>query len=164
MTKRCWLIVLKIGTKRMTPTLSLCPSNPVFQMSSLIQVYKSKLALKITDCCIRVRGWASICIHTNYGRPVWLATELVYDSLRGAPNLPPGRQPTSHLHVVQCHRYTVEPHFPVLATRACPCYFSEENPAMDIGQEIFLREQEPNNMYRFPAMYTLNPEPQQLQY
>lgn len=35
---------------------------------------------------------------------------------------------------------------------------------MDIGQGIFLREQEANNMYRFPAMYTLNPEPRQLQY
>jgi hypothetical protein len=103
-----------------------------------------------------------MCIHTHYGRPVWLATELVYNSLRGAPNLPPGRQPTSHLHVVQCHRYTVEPHFPVLATRACLCYFSEENPAMDIGQEIFLKEQEADNMYRFPATYTLNPQPWQL--
>jgi hypothetical protein len=52
----------------------------------------------------------------------------------------------------------------VLATRACLCYFSEENPAMDIGQEIFLREQEADNIYRFPATYTLNPKPQQLQY
>jgi len=43
-----------------------------------------------------------MCIHTHYGKPIWITTELVYvSSLRGAPNLPLGRQPTSHLHVVQ---------------------------------------------------------------